>query len=211
MRLSLALALMVLTTPGTLLADDDTDQDEAPGTVAKEDVAKEDVAKENMKIGDETLELAYQGADDNAAIKEYIPKGQKLENWTKLAAVRVQTVIDDPEAYAEGMIEELKKENPDAQYELLNNEKTGEVILDFTVWAPDKSVVEFNVFQYRKHAGGGLVSHQYALRAYGDDAKDFVASLDEEKRVELIAAVVGTDWPTIEKDDDDGDDNGDDD
>lgn len=197
MRFAIPFALLAFAAPALLRADEETTANEQTTP-----------AKETVKIADENLELAFQGADENAAIKEYIPQGQKLENWTKLAAVRVQTVIDDPEAYAEGMIAELKKENPDAQYELMKNSETGEVILDFTIWAPDKSLVEFNVFRYRKHPGGGLVSHQYALRAYGDDAAEFVAGLDEAKRVELIAAVVGTDWPTIEKGDpkNDGDD-----
>jgi hypothetical protein len=54
--------------------------------------------------------------------------------------------------------------------------------LSFTVWSEDKSFAEYNVFEYCRRPEGGLVSYQYAIRAYGDEAEPFAKSLDADTR-----------------------------
>jgi hypothetical protein len=71
---------------------------------------------------------------------------------------------------------------------VLRNPKTGEVIVDFIVWPEDRAFHEFNVFRYGKRDGGGLVAHQYALRAYGGDATEFLRGL-KERRPKLLDAM----------------------
>jgi hypothetical protein len=132
---------------------------------------------ETVQIDGQTLLLAFEGKDPGATIKEYLPAGENLDSWTQLAAVREFDNIDDPAAYAAATIKQLEKDYPEAPSGLIENPKTGTVVFDFVVWPQDGSFVEFNVFRYEKREGGGLVSQQYALRAYKNDAEKFLAGL----------------------------------
>lgn len=171
-RSLLMLALFLgVTTP--CLADDSTEESTASSTPA-------------VSFAGETLSLAYRDANDYSSILEFIPQGQTLETWTRLAGVFVYDEINDPEQMAEGMIEEFKKRSPEVPYELRRDEKTGDLILDFMIWNPDTTgdnqlFVEYDIFKYSKRPGGGLVAQQYALRAY-EDIKSFVDKLPEVKQ-----------------------------
>ncbi|MCE7878565.1 MAG: hypothetical protein DYH14_14870 [Betaproteobacteria bacterium PRO3] len=70
---------------------------------------------------------------------------------------------------------------------LLEHPKSGDVIVDFITWPPDRAFVEFNLFRYGKRDGGGVVAQQYALRAYGDPG-DFLRRLKSE-RPKLVDAM----------------------
>lgn len=146
-------------------------------------------AKENVYFDGQILGLAFQGEDPGANIKEYLPQGEKLDNWTRLAAIRRFSNLDDPVAYATATIKELKQKYPQSPSAVIENPKTGAVVLDFVVWPEDASFVEFNVFRYEKRPGGGLISQQYAIRAYGDKAEQFLMGLREvrERIVEKMA------------------------
>lgn len=144
---------------------------------------------ETIQFDGQTLELAFEGNDPGATIKEFIPAGEKLDAWTKLAAIREFDNLDDPVAYGVATVEELKKKYPLSPSSLIENPKTGSVIVDFVVWPEDAAFAEFNVFLYEKRAGGGLISQQYALRAYGDNAEEFLKNLRplRERLVELMS------------------------
>lgn len=144
---------------------------------------------ETLRFDGQTLELAFEGNDPGATIKEFIPAGETLDTWTKLAAIREFDNLDDPAAYGVATVEELKKKYPLSPSSLIENPKTGGVIVDFVVWPEDASFAEFNVFLYEKRPGGGLISQQYALRAYGDDSVEFLKNLRplRERLVELMA------------------------
>jgi len=131
-------------------------------------------ASERVQFDGETLGLAFEGEDPGATIKEYLPAGEKLDRWTRLAAIRKFSNLDDPVAYATATIKELKQSYPQSPSAVIENPKTGAVVLDFVVWPEDASFVEFNVFRYEKRRGGGLISQQYAMRAYGDQAEPFL-------------------------------------
>src|SRR5262249_9678018 len=101
-------------------------------------------------------------------LKEYLPEGQKLESWTKLASIREYPNLNDPRAVAENLVRALKQQNPAAQSAMIQNPKTGEVIVDFVTWPSDTAFVEFNIFRYSRNPRGGLIAQQYALREYKD-------------------------------------------
>jgi hypothetical protein len=101
-------------------------------------------------------------------MKEFIPAGEKLESWTKFAALLEYPKLSDPKAVVANLVRALKQQNPDAPSSVIENPKTGEVIVDFVTWPPDNKFAEFNVFKYSKKPGGGLVAQQYALREYKD-------------------------------------------
>jgi hypothetical protein len=143
------------------------------------------VAKETVQFDGQTLELAFTGDDSEATIKEFVPEGEKLDSWTRLAAIREFDELDNPVDYGIATIEQLKKQYPKSPSAIKEDPDTGAVILDFVVWPEDASFVEFNVFRLEKRAGGGLVSQQYAVRAYGDAAEPFLKDLASE-RVRLV-------------------------
>jgi hypothetical protein len=126
--------------------------------------------KESVSFDGVTFVLASTTENPGEQVKEYLPEGQKFESWTKLAAVREYPKLNDPRAVAENLVRALKQQNPQAPSSIIQNPKTGEVIVDFVTWPSDQSFVEFNVFKYSKKEGGGLIAQQYALREYQDTA-----------------------------------------
>ncbi len=125
-------------------------------------------AKESVRFDGQTLVLAATGTNPGESVREFIPAGENLKSWTKLASIRKYPQLDDPRAVAENLVRSLKKQYPGAQSALIQNPKSGEVIVDFVVWPPDNAFVEFNIFKYSKAANGGLIAQQYAMRGYGD-------------------------------------------
>ncbi len=145
-------------------------------------------ADNSVQFDGNVLKLASQEEAQGQTLKEYIPDGESLETWTKLASVRQYDNLNDPRAVVTALIEQLKKQYPNSPSSAIQNPTTGEVIVDFVVWPPDGSFVEFDVFKYRKHAEGGLIAEQYALREY-QDVEGFLKGLRpvRERLVELMA------------------------
>lgn len=135
-------------------ADDETSQTETS-------------QKPPVKFDGETLNFAYEQANGaGSSVKEFIPEGENLEKWTKLAAFWTYPEVNDPQQLATGVLEELKKKNTDAQAHLNETNNADEAVIDFVVWSEDKSFVEFNVWKFRKADGGGVIGEQYSLRDY---------------------------------------------
>ncbi len=142
---------------------------------------------ETVEFDGNVLELASLEDSPGQSLKEFIPAGETLETWTKLAAIREYKDFDDPKLMVGSLVKQLNKQYPDSPSSIIENPTTGEVIVDFVVWPPDASFVEFNVFKYSKNPTGGLVSQQYALREY-KDAEGFLKGLRpvRERLVELM-------------------------
>jgi hypothetical protein len=117
--------------------------------------------------------------------REFVPEGEAIARWTRLASIREYPGHTDPKALAEGLLRALKQQNPDAPSSIIRHPATGEVIVDFISWPPDRAFTEFNLFRYGKRDGGGVIAQQYALRVYGD-ATAFLRGLKAE-RVRLVA------------------------
>lgn len=148
-------------------------------------------AAESLEFDGQTLELAYQARENKEAIREFIPRGETLETWTKLAAIRDYADHDDPAAMVAAVVRGIREKYPEAPYKVLVNKKSGDAIVDFLLWPEDESFTEFNVFRYSKGPRGGLVSQQYALRAYGNDTKAFLTGL-RPQREKLVTLMSGT-------------------
>lgn len=134
------------------------------------------------------LAQAAQGGTPVEAWREFVPSGEPIARWTRLASIREYPTHADPMALATGLLRALKQQNPDAPSAIIRNPSTGEVIVDFITWPPDRAFTEFNLFRYGKRDGGGVVAQQYALRHYGD-AGEFLRGLKAERTrlVELMA------------------------
>ncbi|MFZ4733757.1 MAG: hypothetical protein ACOYK7_14555 [Pirellulales bacterium] len=116
----------------------------------------------------QTLVLASQGANDNEQVLEFIPEGEKLDRWTRLASVRVYDKSQDPKALAGGLVKQVKMVYPQAPCALMEHAATGASIVDFVVGPADGSMVEFNIFKYSRMDDGRVVAEQYAIRRTGD-------------------------------------------
>ncbi len=130
------------------------------------------------------LAQAAQGGTPVERWREFVPDGEAIARWTHLASIREYPGHKDPKALATALLQALKKQNPDAPSSIIQHPATGEVIVDFVTWPPDRAFTEFNLFRYGKREGGGIVAQQYALRRYGD-AGDFLRGLKAE-RVRLV-------------------------
>lgn len=120
--------------------------------------------------------------------REFVPEGEAIARWTRLASIREYPGHSDPKALATGLLRALKQQNPDAPSSIIQHPATGEVIVDFISWPSDRAFTEFNLFRYGRREGGGVVAQQYALRVYGD-AGAFLRGLKAERTrlVEVMA------------------------
>src|SRR5262249_505831 len=133
--------------PGLVRANDyattSTSEDENAAT----DEANE---TEQVTFDGQKLKLAFDADSEGDTIKEYIPNGQTLKKWTKLASIRGYPKLNDAHELAAAVVREVEEKNPKADAHLKQNEETGETVIDFVVWPEDKSFVEFNVFKFHK-------------------------------------------------------------
>jgi len=179
--------LFVLAAISPALAQPVTDYLKVPGPIA---------------LGDTSYELAWsaQPAPDYTK-QEYVPAGQSVDNFESMVIVEFLVGDATPASIAQSqiaMLEERKASDPLVNMDLLVNDASGEIILDFVVSAADANgdiIVEWNAYRYASATtsdgqSGGLlfaVSH----RAYGDaDAKTFLAGLAtlRSEQIDRIAA-----------------------
>ena len=121
---------------------------------------------ERVVFDDQTFWLAYQESNSDGRVKEYLPRGEKLESWTQLAAFYEFSQPDDPKRAVETFVELIKTRYPDGRFHVLDPSEYGDVTFSFVVWPRYKEFIEFNVFKYSKKEGGGVRAQQYALREY---------------------------------------------
>lgn len=153
---------------------------------------------EQITFDGQKLTLAFDAISEGDTIKEYIPDGQTLEKWTKLASVREYPKLNDAHELAAAVVREVEEKNPKADAHLKQNEDTGETVIDFVVWPEDKSFVEFNVFKFHKNEDGGVASEQYAVREYKEPEK-FVQEL-APLRERLVEQMTSDGLQTSEED-----------
>jgi hypothetical protein len=145
-------------------------------------ISRDTKPKESIRFDGQTLELAFQKNNDGDTIKEYIPAGETLERWTKLAALYEYPNLNDPQAIVDALVERLKARGSDIPYDVRTDSRTKAVVVDFLIWPegaakPENAeYVEYNIFRYESKRGGGLQAQQYAIRCY-DNKFDFVTNL----------------------------------
>jgi len=133
-------------------------------------------ALEAVRFDGETFVLASKAEDSGRKIREFLPVGQKLESWTKLAAFHEFAELDDVDQYAEQLQRTVKEQYPQSPSAIQKNEKTGQVLVDFVAWPEGGSFVEFNIFRIEKNPSGGLIAEQYAQREY-KNPEEFLKNL----------------------------------
>lgn len=170
--------------PSLVRADDYTASGDDKNAASDETTPTEQITFDGQK-----LKLAFDADAQGDTIKEYIPDGEKLDKWTKLASIREYPKLNDAHELAAAVVHEVEGKNLKADAHLKQNEETGETVIDFIVWPEDKSFAEFNVFKFHKNEDGGITSEQYAVREYKEPEK-FVEELAplRERLIEQMTA-----------------------
>jgi hypothetical protein len=113
--------------------------------------------------------------------QEYLPAGQQVGRHTDMFIVEAITggvTIQNAVAAQIAKLKQRKGKDPVANYEVIRNNATGEIILDFLM--SDRSqgalVVEWNAYRYTK-LDGGVALFAISRRGYGEEAKPFLAGL----------------------------------
>lgn len=125
------------------------------------------IAQEKLVFLDETYSAAFRKlGDERHSFIEMLRAGENLKGWKKLLALhRFPQMEQTPKQAAIGVASELKKRDPAARFEISENPKTQEAIVDFLAGARASRTIEFNAFKYaRAPDGKGLVAVQYAER-----------------------------------------------
>lgn len=148
--------------------------------------------------------LAWTSAPTEGYVKqEYVPAGQAVETYTDMFLVEVATRPLRPIDAAGGQIQSLqerKETDPVVNFDILHNENTGEVLLDFVLsdLSADPIIVEWNAYRYMQQPDGeGVVLYAISRRGYGDDgAKALLESL-KTIRTPTIAALARAELPAV--------------
>lgn len=138
---------------------------------------------------------------------EYIAKRDIADKYKTMLLFDVITGESNLKAVVSAKIEELKKikeSNPIVNYEVFDNQKSGEYMLDFLISEnkPDGNIniLERNVYRYKsftdKNGKKGIVLFGVSTRSYGKDADAFLASLKSIKSI-LVTAVLQFNIPAI--------------
>lgn len=123
------------------------------------------------EFGGETYTLNFQNqgklpdGEPGEGLAEFTLEGETVNDWSKLFAYHLYPQMpEDPTAAVKTLGKIVKETNKDANFAIIENDKTGEAIIDFLTWVPGSDgPMEFNVFKYAKAENGpGLVAIQYA-------------------------------------------------
>lgn len=139
--------------------------------------------------------------------QEYVPAGDSVETYDSMIMVEFivadLTPLDMAAAQVD-VLNERKASDPLVNMDLIQNDQTGEVLLDFIVSSRDQNgqiIVEWNAYRYASaettdgEMGGLLfaVSH----RAYGDDASRAFMTKLSALRTEQLQALASAPLPAL--------------
>ena len=125
--------------------------------------------------------------------QKYIIKGENADKFKTMILTDVVTCESNIKNVVGAKVEELKrmkKENPAVNYEIIQNPKTDEYILDFLLSANTAngtmSIVEGNVYRYKtftdKAGHQGVQLFGVSTRGYGAETDKFFASLKANRK-----------------------------
>lgn len=132
--------------------------------------------------------------------QEYVPEGQSVEAYDEMFMVDVLTTGVTPDEAAHAIVtslQERKASDPVVNFEILKNEATGEVILDFVLSdsSGEAVIVEWNAYRYVP-LHNGVAMFGISRRGYGDGAADLLRGL-KDARATSIGALAELELPEI--------------
>ncbi|MEJ7586785.1 MAG: hypothetical protein WKI04_04410 [Ferruginibacter sp.] len=139
--------------------------------------------------------------------QEYLTIGEDVNKYKMMLMLDVIAGETTPKNVVSSKIAEIKKMkegNPMVNYEIIQNPKTGEYLLDFllTANAADgtTSIVERNVYRYKtftdKAGNKGVLLFAVSSRAYAKDVNNFLIALKANRKV-LVNEVAQYQMPEI--------------
>lgn len=134
--------------------------------------------------------------------QEYVPAGEQPERFNQMFMIEAD-ISATPEAAAAAQVDMLNKRkgsDPVVNYDLIRNDATGEIILDFVLSdsSTGTTIVEWNAYRYTPlNKTGGVALYAISRRGYGDQARDFLIGL-KEKRSPAINALASFDTPKLQ-------------
>lgn len=135
-----------------------------------------------LTFEDTTFALAWTSHPSETYYKqEYLPEGQSPESYSEMFMIDLLTEGATPESAASDMIaglEQRKAGDPVVNYDMVANDATGELILDFLLsdTSTGTVIVEWNAYRYVPY-GDGLVLYAISRRGYDEAASTFIRDL----------------------------------
>ena len=125
-------------------------------------------AEEVVQVGGDVFQLAFSESTDVGSIKEFVPAGETIENWSTMVAARYFDNVDSPEEYIRNMAEEYRRTMPHMRFAVSQLEQGGAWDIDFIIYPRGEETggfVEWNYFRAQQRGvGEGLVVNQYVVR-----------------------------------------------
>ncbi len=138
--------------------------------------------------------------------QEYIPAGEVIERYNQMILVEVvqgDLTVEDAVRAQVNVIQQRKKTDQLAQYQIVENPNTGEIILDFLLSAGTKKkldVVEWNAYRYKAFEDDkgqkGILLFAISKRGYNEDITLFLKGLKDE-RIHLINKLGAHEMPAV--------------
>ncbi|MEO6314392.1 MAG: hypothetical protein ABIU63_09780 [Chitinophagaceae bacterium] len=126
--------------------------------------------------------------------QEYLPAGEKSASFTHMLMVEAVTgdiAIKDVVSAKIKELEQRKKTDPMANYQVIENKATGDYLLDFIMSEGNGSntdVAEWNAYRYANLKGRkGIQLFAYSTRGYGAAVNGFLKNLKIIRQKEISA------------------------
>lgn len=161
----------------------------ATSGVAVGQAAPEPAKKATVVFDGVAMVQAAEGNKPGEHWREFIAADEDLKSWTRLASIHEYPKIADPKTAAGNLVRTLRNQNPPVHSAILENKKTGEIIVDYIGSPADRKFVEFNLYRYSRNPKGGVIAQRYALRHY-ENISDFAEAFKSERQrlVRMMAA-----------------------
>ena len=138
-------------------------------------------------------------------IQEYLPKGEKIENFSEMLTVHLFTKDSSVNNAVAIKINELVlRKNVDniCNYQISNSPDSKESIVDFIISESKNNViniVEFNIYRYKQielNNSKALLVFSYTKRTYGKNINNFLNELSKI-RIALLNSMIKFTIPKI--------------
>jgi len=175
------------------------------GTIAQAQSAA-DAPAARIQFADVTYHLAWRSDPDPDYSKfEYLPQDQELptyRNMLLLERLSNGMTVEDVVNHQVDFLTERAQTDPVVQHRLINNESTGEYLLDFVLSGEDEDgdmIVEWNAYRYIPHENAdgaqSVLLYGYSARGYGDEGgRAFLIAL-RKNRIPLMQALISARVP----------------
>lgn len=144
--------------------------------------------------------------NDKYYIQEYLPNGEKLENFNQMLTIHLFDTDITPRLAVEQKIKELterKKTDAICNYQVIESPDETEFIIDFLLGESkdnQMTVVEFIVYRYKQiqidEKKTALIVYAFSKRGYGENITVFFQTLKDD-RVKYLNEMISIEIPTI--------------